>query len=218
VPKPRTPHSNSAERGWGDATLSLINTILINLMAFLAVAIGGGLGSAWYMVEAGSRLSTRSFGPWTAWTSAGRPDADPYTRAHTTRNGLLPISSTLELSFRAKSDSGGARLHSACEYGIVIEGMDNAWWSLAAFDAQGRLVPNAAERYAFTVDTAMREPDGRVLVTLARDARPGNWLPIGGGSRVNLVLTIQDPAWAAAVHDGGRPPKPLPEIQRVACR
>ena len=40
----------------------------------------------------------------------------------------------------------------------------------------------------------MREPDGRAIITLARDARPGNWLPIGGGSRINLVLTVQDPA------------------------
>ena len=61
----------------------------------------------------------------------------------------------------------------------------------------------------------MREPDGRAIITLARDARPGNWLPIGG-SRVNLVLTVQDPTWAAAVYEGNS--KPLPPIQRVACR
>ena len=79
-------------------------------MVFAALAVGGGLGSAWYMIEAGSRLSTRTFGPWMTWTAAGRPDADPYTRAHTARNALLPLSSTLELTFRAKTDSSGRRL------------------------------------------------------------------------------------------------------------
>jgi len=62
----------------------------------------------------------------------------------------------------------------------------------------------------------MREPDGRAVITLARDARPGNWLPIGGSSRVNLVLTVQDAAYAAAVHEGGI--RPMPPIQRINCR
>ena len=77
-------------------------------------------------------------------------------------------------------------------------------------------MPNVAERYAFTSDTVMREPDGRAIITLARDARPGNWLPIGGGSRINLILTVQDAAWAAAVQEGTA--KPLPAIQRLGCR
>ena len=84
-----------------------------------------------------------------------------------------------------------------------------------SLDNQGGLIQNTAERYAFSSDSVMREPDGRAIITLARDARPGNWLPIGG-SRVNLVLTVQDAAWAAAVYEGGA--KPLPAIQRLACR
>jgi hypothetical protein len=184
---------------------------------FGALAIGGGLGTAWYMIEGGSRLSTRSFGPWTTWVAAGRPDADPYTRAHTARNALLPLSSTLELTYRAKTDSSGGRLHAACEYAIVMENLDGGWWGLAAFDGQGRLIQNPAERYAYNSDTAMREPDGRAVITLARDARPGNWLPIGGGSRITLVLTVHDPAWAAAMYDGG-PARAMPTIQRTACR
>jgi hypothetical protein len=171
------------------------------------------------MVEAGSRLSTRTFGPWTTWTAAGRPDADPYTRAHTVRNTLLPLTSTLEVTFRAKADSRGGRLHAGCEYVIVMDGFEGAWWNLAAFDSQGRLrlIQNAAERYAFSSDSVMRESDGRATITLARDARPGNWLPTGSASRINLVMTVQDPAYAAAVHEG-RPVRQLPAIQRTTCR
>ena len=182
---------------------------------FVLLAVGGGLGSAWYMIEAGSRLSTQSSGPWTTWSAAGRPDADPYTRAHTARNGLLPLASTLEVTYQAKADSRGGRLNSGCEYTIVMENLGATWWSLAAFDGQGGLIQNAAERYAFNSDNVMREPDGRAIITLARDARPGNWLPIGG-SRVNLLLIVQDPAWAAAVYEGST--KALPPIQRLACR
>lgn len=197
--------------------MSLVTNALINLAVFAAVAFGGGLGTAWYMIEAGSRLSTRTFGPWTTWTAAGRPEADPYTRAHTARNGLLPVSSTLELTFRAKADSGGSRLTSTCDYIVVLQDTEPAWWSLAVFDGQGKLVQNGAERHAFNHQTAMREPDGRTAIVVARDARPGNWLPSGRSGRIVLVLTVQDAAFAAAVHDGAQA-KSLPEIQRTACR
>jgi hypothetical protein len=197
--------------------LSLLRNLLLNLVAFAALAVGGGLGTAWYMIEGGSRLTTRTFGPWMTWTAAGRPDADPYTRAHMVRNALLPLSSTLELTFRAKSDSSGARLTSACDFAVLMEDLGSAWWSLAVFDGQGRLIQNGAERHAFNSSTAMREPDGRTVIVLARDARPGNWLPSGRSGRVVLVLTVQDAGLAAIVRDGGTP-KSLPEIQRTGCR
>ena len=197
--------------------MSFVTSALINLVVFAALAVGGGAGTAWYMIEAGSSLSTRTFGPWTAWTVAGRPDADPYTRAHTARNGLLPVSSTLELTFRAKTDSRGGRLTSSCDYTIILQDPEPAWWSLAVFDGQGRLVQNGAERYAFNNRTVMREPDGRIAVGVARDARPGNWLPSGRSGRIVLVLTVQDAAFAANVNDAGQA-RALPEIQRAGCR
>jgi hypothetical protein len=197
--------------------LNRLRTVLFKLAVLIALAVGGGLGSAWYMIEAGSRLSTRAFGPWVTWPAAGRPEADPYTRAHVVRNGLLPLSSTLELMFRAKTDSSGGRLTSACDYAVVMEDFEPAWWNLAVFDGQGRLIANAAERHAFSSTTAMREPDSRTLIVLARDARPGNWLPSGRSSRVVLVLTVQDANWVNAIHNSGAP-KAMPEIVRTGCR
>jgi hypothetical protein len=190
---------------------------LLNLVVFAGLAVGGGVGSAWYMIEAGSRLSTRTFGPWVVWTSAGRLDADPYTRAHAARNGLLPLSSTLQAVFRAKTDSSGSRLTSTCDYTLRIGDLSPAWWSIAVFDTRGRLIANPAERHAFNSATVMREPDGDAPIVVARDARPGNWLPSGRGNRIVLVFAVQDQATASAVHDGGVP-KTLPEIQRTSCR
>jgi hypothetical protein len=205
------------EQSAGARNLNLIGNIISNVLVFVALAFGGGLGTAWYMIEGGSRLSTRTFGPWTTWVAAGRPDADPYTRAHTARDGLLPLATTLELTYRAKADSAGGRLHSGCEYTIVMDNLDGTWWSLGAFDSKGGLIQNPAERYGYNRDTAMREPDGRAVITLARDARPGNWLPIGGGSRINLVFTVDDPSWAAAMYEGGAV-RSMPQIQKTSCR
>jgi hypothetical protein len=197
--------------------VSLLTNLLLNILVFAAIAVGGGLGTAWYMIEAGSRLSTRSYGPWMTWTAAGRPDADPYTRAHVFRNGLLPLSSTLELTFRAKTDSSGARLSSTCDYALIIEDTPSAWWNLAVFDGQGGLIPNVAERHAFNSTNVLREPDGRALITVARDARAGNWLPSGRSGRLVLVLTVQDAAMAASAHEDSSA-RTLPEIKRTGCR
>jgi hypothetical protein len=197
--------------------LRLLKKVLFNLAVLVPAAVLLGGGTAWYMVQGGSRLSTRTIGPWVTWTAAGRPEAEPYTRAHTALNGLLPVSTTSELTFRAKADGSGGRLTSACDYAIVMDEFEPAWWSLAVFDGFGKLIANAAERHGFTSSTAMREPDGRTVITLARDARPGNWLPSGRSNRVVLVLTVQDAGWAAAIHDGGAP-KVLPQVVRTGCR
>lgn len=197
--------------------MSRLKKALLNLALFLGVSLGGGLATAWYMIEAGSRLSTRTFGPWVTWTAAGRPDADPYTRAHIARNGLLPLSSTAELTFKAKTDSRGTQLSSACDYAVVMDAFDPAWWDIAVYDGYGRLVSNPADRYAFNSSTAMRETDGRTVITVGRDARPGNWLPSGRSNRIVLVLTVQDASWATNIHDGGSPGS-MPHIVRSACR
>jgi hypothetical protein len=195
--------------------LRLIRKLIFSLAVLAPAAVLLGLGTAWYMVQAGTRLSTRTIGPWVAWTSAGRPDAEPYTRAHIALNGLLPVSSTSEIAFRARTDSDGSRLTSGCDYAVVMEDFEPAWWNL--FDGNGGLVPNAAERYAFSSSGAMREPDGRTVIAVGRDARPGNWLPSGRTNRIVLVLTIQDAGWAAAINGGGAP-KAMPRIVRAGCR
>ncbi|MDX2201518.1 MAG: DUF1214 domain-containing protein [Hyphomicrobiaceae bacterium] len=189
--------------------------LVANLIAFAAIAGGLGYGTAWTMMEHDSMLSTRSVGPWLEWTALGRTDADPYARAHVARRGLLPLSSAYEARYLANTDSSGAGLSSACEYSIVVDLAQSSFWAIAAYNSKGLLVPNAAERYAFNSWTAMREPDGKAVITLARDARPGNWLPIGGGSQINVVLTV---ASAVDGNAAATAAKALPEIARQRCR
>jgi hypothetical protein len=185
-------------------------SVIVNLIMFLLIAVVGGLGSSWYMIERGSMLTTDRFGPWTAWTSAGRADADPYTRAHFISRGTLPISTSFALTYEAISDGEGQRLHSSCEYALEGTEPQARFWSLSVFDENGKLIPNAADRYAYNSATLLRSPGGRLQIALARSARPGNWLPTAGAGRFSLLLTVegQDPSisW--------RPPT----IRRVKCR
>jgi hypothetical protein len=196
--------------------------MIANVMMFLLIAVGGGLGSCWYMIERGSSLTTHKAGPWRAWIAAGQADADPYTRAHFIRRGMLPVSSTLAVTFEALTDSEGQRLHSSCEY--TIDGVEPParFWSLSVFDDQGRLIPNAADRFSYNSATLLKSPGGRLSIALARSARSGNWLPTGGAGRISLVLTIEE-STATLVQSGnpddaGAGTWQPPGIRRVNCR
>ena len=180
-----------------------------NLALFIGIALIGGIGTSWYMIEVGTRLTTVWSGPWVSWTAAATPDADPYTRARAARHGSLPLSGNIARTFEARTDSTGQRLHSSCDYAVVGQGLEDGWWTIAVYDDNGHLIPNPADRYAFNSSTIARSADGSFVVTLARDARPGNWLPTGGAGRITLVLTLLESAESTAG---------LPDIQRVACR
>jgi hypothetical protein len=191
--------------------------VIPSLLLFAVLAVAGGFGSSWYMVEKGSFLTTRAYGPWVVWTAAGRADADPYTRAHFARRGTLPVSTSIALTYEAIIDSDKQRLHSACDYAIEGEEPSAAWWSLTVYDEQGRLIENAAERYSYNSATLMRAPGGRFSITLARNARPGNWLPTGDAGRLTLVLSIEEAQVSGPGQEeaGG---ERLPRIRRLACR
>lgn len=183
---------------------------------FIGVVLLLGLGSSWYMIENGSPLSTVTAGPWTAWIAAGRTDADPYTRAHQARLGILPLSTEVAETYIAKADGDGRTLHSSCDYAVVGHQIPGLWWSLTVFDAAGRLIPNTLGRYTFTSDTMAINPDGSFEVVLSRDASPGNWLPVGGAGRLALAFTVVD-LGTRLVTQEGELEKMLPAITRKGC-
>lgn len=185
---------------------------------FIGIVLIGGLGSSWYLVSAGTTFTTTRIGPWVTWSSEGRSDADPYTRAHFARIGRLNLSTEIAGTFVARTDADGIRLHSSCEYRIEGTDLDATWWSLTALNEDGRLIPNPAQRFAYTSDTVALSPNATFTITLARDARPGNWLPTGGAGRLALVLQVLEGRNALEGVTDGEDLIKLPTIKTVACR
>ena len=98
--------------------VSILLALLGDWAAFIGVVLILGLGTSWYMIDIGTPLTTVREGPWVSWTSAGRADADPYTRAHFARLGTLQLTAEMTLTYVAFSDSQGRRLHSSCDYSV----------------------------------------------------------------------------------------------------
>ncbi|MFV0294576.1 MAG: DUF1214 domain-containing protein, partial [Hyphomicrobiaceae bacterium] len=164
-----------------------------NLLLFTAVTLICGIGSAFYLVDTGTPLTTWRNGPWTMWHHAARLDVDPYTRARYAKLGSLPLSARYAATWEARFDAEGRRLHSSCEYVIESEPIDATWFNIMVFDENGLLIPNAADRYSFYGETIATNPDGSFFIALARNARPGNWLPVGGAGRLTLIMTVIEP-------------------------
>lgn len=172
--------------------IAAIMRLVTDWALFTLIVLTGGLSSAYMMMDRGSSLNTLTSGPWTTWTAAARPDADPYTRAHHARLGALPLPADLAETWIARTDGDGGTLHSSCDYEITVTPPATSWWSLAVFDADGRLIQNAAERYVYTSDTAAISPDGRFVALLSRSAGGGNWLPTSGAGNLSVAYTLID--------------------------
>jgi hypothetical protein len=194
--------------------------VLVRLAISASVALGLGIGSAWYMIDVGSPLTVAAKGSWRIWPAAGRPDADPYTRAHFARLGWLPLATSEMLTLVATGDNEGQRLYADCEYDITGPLIDAEWWSVAVYDSRGMLLDVPAERHGLSRATVVPDGTARASIRLAADARPGNWLPMLGGSAISLVLRIQRPTVQPGQSDPNaeRPLPVLPEIVRVSCR
>lgn len=190
---------------------------LIQFFGIFAAAMLIGLGSAWYMIDEGTALTTDRVGPWLVWSSAGAPNADPYTKAHLARTGMLPVTSTSALYFVAHTDADGNALTSDCEYGIEGQSLSAAWWSIAAYEASGRLIANRAGRHSFNSRDIFLRVDGSYQIVLARNARPGNWLPIGDNMQILLILRVFAPRGNAGIINAQAIKRQLPEIIKLRC-
>ena len=191
---------------------------LFNLLVCLGIAVLGGVGSALYMISSGSPLTTRHAGPWEVWKDAGRVEADPYTRAHFATSGRLPVGSRNALYFLASRDSAGGALSANCTYSVSGRGPIAQWWSVSAYNQAGQLFPNAAERFAYGSATVMRSADGIFTITVSREARAGNWLPVAGNGAVRLMLSVYGLEAEDTRGSKPRDQAQLPVIRQEGCR
>ena len=191
--------------------------VLFKLLTFSAAGLLLGLGSAWYMITHGSALTLQKVGPWTSWVKAGNPEADPYTRAHFSRSGRLPITSTSARYYVAHLDSSGSRLDAECEYVISGSAIPSSWWSLAVYDESGGIIPNKAQRYTYNKNNLSLQENDSYEIRLSPYARSGNWIPLAGSGDIQLVLRIYRLETTEDLIKEQEAEDILPVIRRIGC-
>jgi len=192
--------------------------LILKISTFVVIALFGGLLSSWYVINHGASFNTERIGPWVKWTMGGRVDADPYSQIRYNRQSQLAFSSTFVSRYEARFDSDNRRLHSACHYAIEGPAPASEWWSINVFDARGRLISNPANRYGYNAGTIIPNTDGSIRIDIAREARPGNWIPTTRAGRLVVVLEYQNTTGDAAVSNDDDAARLLPTIKRIDCR
>jgi hypothetical protein len=119
------------------------------------------------------------------------------------------------LSLSATVDSAGARLDSSCSYRIGAVTAQARLWTLSLYDGDGAPVSSDLGRSSFTSAEILRDTDGKFVVTLSREARPGNWLQLPRSGPFSLVLRLYDTP--AATGSAALDPAAFPPIERQEC-
>ena len=79
----------------------------------------------------------------------------------------------------------------------------------------GSIPANKAGRFGFTSGEVVRAENGTFDIAVSQDARPGNWLPLGGPGRFEVALRLYDTPASATI--SVIDPALLPRIEREAC-
>ena len=187
------------------------------IMLFILGGIAIGLFSAWYMIENGSPLTTTNTGSWQLWLHDGDIGADPYTRAHMSRNGRLPITSSNALYFMASNDSEGEEIAQDCDYEISGKPLDTDWWSLAFYSKDGRSIKNKRQVSSINSTSLLRFENGSYLINLAQKVRPGNWIEISGEEQMVLMLRLYGIRATKDAQRNNSIEQNLPIIRRLDC-
>ena len=164
------------------------------LLFILALIVGAasGLGATWLMSSRDSGFGAIQIGAWRAWPKSGTTEADPYARAIFARSGELPLGLAEGIVFIATADERGRALDGRCVIRLFGKMLPARLWSIAVYDARGRLIDNPATRYGFTSTEVLYQADGNVEIWLSPRVREGNWLPTGENERIAAVVRLYD--------------------------
>ncbi len=168
----------------------MLKTILATLLA-TAIAIGGGAWSLARVLDNPQGTGALTVGAWTAFPKIGSPNADPYSKARTSREGILALGSAEGIAFAASSDSAGDALRAACSYRIEGNVPASRLWTLvAAVDQPATQDPTRLP--ALNSQSILRRADGSFAVAVTAHPAPGNWLEVSGSGLMSLLLTVYD--------------------------
>ena len=185
---------------------------LVELLATLTLALGLGLASAWYMIEA-PRIGM-AVGSWHAVPAVTAETADPYIRARIARSGEIVLGAGEGLVFVAEEDEGGRGLVGSCDYRLAGETPTARLWTLAVVDDDGNPPTPVSGRTHLTSREILRDADGSFEIAVSASARPGNWLPSRPTGTQRFVLRLYDTPLALSPGSG----MVMPRIERGECR
>ncbi|MFN3764513.1 MAG: DUF1214 domain-containing protein [Aliihoeflea sp.] len=186
----------------------MLKSILLTALT-LVIALGGGAGSVWLMIEEVPDFGAMTIGEWSVNPTEGTPQADPYAKARFAREGELSLGVAEGAQFIASRDATGQPLRGACDYVVTGSVPASRFWTLHAVQPGAVSPPRAVQSLAL-----LRESSGSFSIALSRHPAPGNWLQIDATGPYRLVLAVYDTPTVGSADLAGIT---LPRIVRERC-
>ena len=170
--------------------------ILRAVIAVVLIGLSALAGSYYARHAVRAQTSARTFvhnGPWRTDATLASPDSSPQIRAYLAMTGLfgLPIEETAYYELDRTDE--GAQIDASGIYEIRGRDMPARWWSITVYDHDNFLTPNAYERYSVKGTEVAREADGSFRIRLSRDPQEGDWIPLGDGHDMIVLLRLYNP-------------------------
>lgn len=191
----------------------MIKTVFAVLIT-LCLAIGGGAASLAYVLDDARGAGALTLGEWTAYPKTGSPEADPYARARTAREGILALGAAEGVAFTAVRDSSGAPLRLDCVYNIEGMAPPGRFWTLFAAVGPEAVKNQSGRPSAINSQNLLRNGEGRYIITVGRRPAPGNWIGVTGEGAMQLVMTVYDSSLSTGTEIGD---VSMPEIIQAGC-
>ncbi len=136
--------------------------------------------------------SSVASGRWWTNIAVGSVHADARTRAYVAKIGLLALAPE-ETTYYHLYDANGEPISSDFVYQLRGKDIPARWWSITVYGEDNFLVPNEENKFSVKSSQIEREADGSFVVYLSRAHREGNWIPLGEGQNMSLLLRLYNP-------------------------
>lgn len=186
----------------------------ILVLIALGVAFGGGIWSVRKALDATTGFGALKAGLWEAFPLAQTGDADPYAKAHRSRDGKLLYASAEAVPFNARRDADGALLDSSCDYTLSGASPAARLWTLQAVAWGEGMAADPTLPTALNSSMVVHDGAGTFAITLSSRGKAGNWLALPKVGRFELILTLFD---TPAINRSGLSELVLPTIVKTGC-
>jgi hypothetical protein len=173
------------------------------ILLSLLLALGLGLGSAYWALKISTAKTWQTNGGWQYHPGIGSQSADMYTRALVAWVGLFALNKTETIYYTTNRDQDGQTLTSSLDYRIEGRDLGARWWSITLYGHDYYLVANQENRHSYNMANLVREADGSFIIRVSRTPKPGNWLPSGNEEVFDLTLRLYNPDKNVYDHPGG---------------
>lgn len=176
-----------------------LSTIVIAIIAGLLL----GLASAQTMMQRAQQQQNGEIGNWRSVHINADSASGLYAASAFLSKGQLPPPQGVRYYKRLTDDEGNS-LRGGCVVAVEGKMPDSRWWFLKLESGRGIASLDAG--------SAVREPDGTLLVSISQSPSPGNWLKAPDESSYQLSLVVFESPGKAAGQ-----PQPLPTVKRLWC-